>query len=210
MFAGNQHAQHLLPGMVIGAPADASTSGYTYELTVSPGFDTTKPNTAKECQDQGIVVRDFGGDSTCTLVGVFDGHGKNGRKVSAATSPPGVHCGSILMTPLGVRLGYHTSGEHCSLKYRSEISSLLANLPLPPQPLTLPPPPASPAQCAMFAAHAMAEFLVHHEELFANPLRALKDASIHVNAEMHTDAECKTNYSGGACQILPATSSNAF
>ena len=94
----------------------------------------------------------------------------------------------------------------------------MANLPSPPLPLTLPPPP--PAQCAMFAAHALAAFLVHHEELFSNPLRALKDASIHVNAEMHTDAECKTNYSGRAWQhsctqlctavLLPATSFNAL
>lgn len=68
--------------MVIGTPSDASRGppGYTFELMVSPGFDTTKPNTAKECQDQGIVVRDFGGDPTCSFVGIFDGHGRDGRK----------------------------------------------------------------------------------------------------------------------------------
>lgn len=68
--------------MVVGTPPDAARGppGYTFELTVSPGFDTTKPNTAKECQDQGIVVRDFGGDPTCSFIGIFDGHGRDGRK----------------------------------------------------------------------------------------------------------------------------------
>ena len=73
---------HLSQGDVIGTPFDAlrDPPGYTFELTVSPGFDTTKPNTAKECQDQGIVVRDFAGDQTCSFIGIFDGHGRDGRK----------------------------------------------------------------------------------------------------------------------------------
>lgn len=72
----------LSQGDVIGTPLDAvrDPPGYTFELTVSPGFDTTKPNTAKECQDQGIVVRDFGGETTCSFIGIFDGHGRDGRK----------------------------------------------------------------------------------------------------------------------------------
>ena len=75
-------ADHLSRGVVIGSPLDAAgvDPGYTFELTVSPGFDTTKPNTAKECQDDGIVVRDFGREPNITFVGIFDGHGRDGRK----------------------------------------------------------------------------------------------------------------------------------
>jgi len=79
----DRSTDYLSQGVVIGTPADAArggAQGYTFELTTSPGFDTTKPRTAKECQDQGIVVRDFGGDPTCSFIGVFDGHGRDGRK----------------------------------------------------------------------------------------------------------------------------------
>jgi hypothetical protein len=59
-----------------------------FELTVSPGFDAEIPSDMpqKECQDEGVLVRNFAGDPELVFLGVFDGHGTNGLKASKFSS----------------------------------------------------------------------------------------------------------------------------
>ncbi|KAK3239031.1 hypothetical protein CYMTET_51022 [Cymbomonas tetramitiformis] len=53
-----------------------------FELCVSPGFDAEIPRgmPQKECQDEGLVSRYF--LNGAHFIGVFDGHGKEGKKAA--------------------------------------------------------------------------------------------------------------------------------
>jgi len=75
----------LLPGPL---KQSMPNSRWYFELTVSPGFDAEIPidMPQKECQDEGVLVRNFAGDPELVFLGVFDGHGTNGLKASKFSS----------------------------------------------------------------------------------------------------------------------------
>ena len=59
---------------------------YTYEYCIKPGFDPIDKGYRKECQDSACLIEEFGsrsGGGPAAFIGVFDGHGQNGRKVSS-------------------------------------------------------------------------------------------------------------------------------
>jgi hypothetical protein len=81
MARGAQLADSVLPGPL---QSWLPTARWYFELTVSPGFDAEIPQgmPQKECQDEGVLVRNFAGDPELVFLGVFDGHGTNGLKAS--------------------------------------------------------------------------------------------------------------------------------
>ena len=59
-------------------------SKYTFEYCIKPGFDPIDKEYRKECQDSACLIEEFGTrEDPFAFVGVFDGHGQNGRKVSS-------------------------------------------------------------------------------------------------------------------------------